>query len=190
MSFSPQDSAFSKALEAISTLKSGERCAISGFLGSSKAFFIASLLGKGVMPYTPTPNSEIRTALIITPTQEEAENFTKDINFFLGENAALLYPSWEILPFEAQSPHPDIVAARIDILYKLAHGHRNIIVTTASAILQKVMPKDILTPHIPLTPPLSPSLIKEGEGGVERGVLRFEVGQWLRKGVRCGLPAE
>ncbi|MBI3754268.1 MAG: transcription-repair coupling factor [Deltaproteobacteria bacterium] len=119
--------------------------ALSGLLGSSKAFFIARLFqSQDPAPASFKQGSNLKSFLIITPNQEEAEHFTKDINFFLGENAALLYPSWEILPFEAQSPHPDIVAARIDILYKLAHGHRNIIVTTASAILQKLMPKDIL----------------------------------------------
>ena len=144
MVVSPYDNTFLKVLEAISTLNSGERCALSGLLGSSKAFFIASLLGKGVMPYAPTTNSEPRTVLIITPTQEEAENFTKDINFFLGKKTALFYPSWEILPFESQSPHPDIIAARIDILNKLTHGHHNIIVTTPSAIMQRVIPKGVL----------------------------------------------
>ena len=155
MSVSPQDNSFHKALEAILALRLGERFVLSGLLGSSKAFFIASLLGKGFPPLSPsmrgikgevapTTNSEPRTVLIITPTQEEAENFTKDINFFLGKKTAFFYPSWEILPFESQSPHPDIIAARIDILHKLAHGHHNIIVTTSSAIMQRVIPKGVL----------------------------------------------
>ncbi|HBR17704.1 MAG: transcription-repair coupling factor [Deltaproteobacteria bacterium RIFCSPLOWO2_12_FULL_43_16] len=121
----------------MSALKSGERCAVSGLLGSSKAFFIAGLFEKTA-----------KTILIIASTQEDAEAFIKDINFFLGKNIALLYPSWEILPFEAQSPHPDIVAAKINILYKLAGGHSHIIVTTPAAILQRVMPKDILISSI------------------------------------------
>ena len=91
MSVSLQDNTFHKALEAISTLKSGQRCVLSGLLGSSKAFFIASLLR--------TPNSELRTILIVSPTQEEAETLVKDINFFLREEVTLFYPPCEVLPF-------------------------------------------------------------------------------------------
>lgn len=134
MSVSPQDSAFSKALEAISALKSGERCAVPGLLNSSKAFFIARLFEK-----------RAKSILIITPTQEEAEDFTKDINFFLGTDAARFYPSWETLPFETQSPHPDITAVRIAVLYKLKSGERQIVVTVPSAILQRVPSKDDLS---------------------------------------------
>ncbi len=169
MSVSPQYNTFLKALEAISTLKSGERCALSGLLGSSKAFFIASLFqSQGPVPASSPikdfvdkfkQGSNLKSVLIIVPTQEEAENLAKDINFFLGRNIALFYPSWEILPFEAQSPHPDIIAARIDILYKLAQGnhqmHRDppqadelIIVTTPSAIMQRVIPKGVLIPSV------------------------------------------
>jgi len=136
VSVSLQDNTFHKALEAISTLKSGQRCVLSGLLGSSKAFFIASLLR--------TPNSELRTILIVSPTQEEAETLVKDINFFLREEVTLFYPPCEVLPFEPQSPHPDISASRTDILYNLAQNLPHIIVATSSAIMQRVIPRDVL----------------------------------------------
>src|SRR3989338_3855338 len=114
----------------------GERCVLSGLLGSSKAFFIASLLR--------TLNSELRTILIVSPTQEEAETLAKDINFFFGEEAAIFYPPCEVLPFEPQSPHPDISASRTDILYNIAQNLPHIIVTTPSAIMQRVIPMNVL----------------------------------------------
>ena len=134
MVVSASNNIFHKALETISSLRSGERSALSGLLGSSKAFFIASLFKK-----------TNKTILIITPSEDEAEGLVKDINFFLGNNAAFFYPSWEILPFETQSPHPDIIAARINILYKLTQASHQMLVTTPSAILQKVLPKNALT---------------------------------------------
>ena len=134
MVVSASNNIFHKALETISSLRSGERSALSGLLGSSKAFFIASLFEK-----------TNKTILIITPSEDEAEGLVKDINFFLGNNAAFFYPSWEILPFETQSPHPDIIAARINILYKLTQASPQMLVTTPSAILQKVLPKNALT---------------------------------------------
>ncbi|MBI5327996.1 MAG: transcription-repair coupling factor [Deltaproteobacteria bacterium] len=159
---------FYKALESISCLKTGDRFALSGLLGSSKAFLIASLC-KSHDPLSQA-HRNLKSVLIISPTQEEAENFTKDINFFLGSNAAFFYPSWEIMPFEAQSPHPDIIAARINILYKLTQTPHHIIVTTPSAILQKVMPKSVLIPPLP-------PFVKEGVNGV----MRFEVGKEMNR---------
>lgn len=114
----------------------GERCVLSGLLGSSKAFFIASLFNSQLS----TPNS----LLIISPAQEEAETLAKDINFFLREEAAIFYPPCEVLPFEPQSPHPDISASRTDILYNLAQNLPHIIVATPSAIMQRVIPRNVL----------------------------------------------
>ena len=159
MVVSASNNIFHKALETISSLRSGERSALSGLLGSSKAFFIASLFKK-----------TNKTILIITPSEDEAEGLAKDINFFLGNHAALFYPSWEILPFEAQSPHPDIIAARINILYKLTQASHQMLVTTPSAILQKVLPRNALIPP-------SPPFEKGGHGGI----LRFEVGKEVNR---------
>ena len=114
----------------------GERCVLSGLLGSSKAFFIASIFNSQLS----TPNS----LLIISPAQEEAETLAKDINFFLREEVTLFYPPCEVLPFEPQSPHPDISASRTDILYNLAQNLPHIIVATSSAIMQRVIPRDVL----------------------------------------------
>ena len=175
MSVSLQDNTFHKALEAISSLKSGERCVISGLLNSSKAFFIASLFNPPLGDRFDPPKADCpqwKGGVIITPTQEEAENFAKDINFFLNKDIAIFYPSWEVLPFEAQMPHPDIIAARIDILYKLAQGNHHIIVTTPSAIIQRVMPKSVLIPTVTVGTDLK-SVPKD----VGQGVLRFEVGK-------------
>ena len=114
----------------------GERCVLAGLLGSSKAFFIASLFN--------THLSTLNSLLILSPAQEEAETLVKDINFFFGEEAAIFYPPCEVLPFEPQPPHPDISASRTDILYNIAQNLPHIIVTTPSAIMQRVIPRDVL----------------------------------------------
>ncbi|MBI5287161.1 MAG: hypothetical protein HY878_06185, partial [Deltaproteobacteria bacterium] len=131
--FSPQTNPFHNALEAISSLRSGEGSTLSGLFGSSKAFFIASFFQRIK-----------KSLLVVTPTQEDAEGFEKDLAFFLGEDNVLLYPSWEVLPFEAQSPHPDIEAKRIEVLYKLLKGQPLVVVTTPPALMQRVIPRDVL----------------------------------------------
>ena len=88
--------------------------------------------------------------LIISPTPSDAENLYGDLAFFLGEERSLppfrkrlhLFPSWEILPFEKLSPHPDNVAARLEGLYKLVEETAPILIATPAALLQRVIPKE------------------------------------------------
>ena len=88
--------------------------------------------------------------LIISPTPSDAENLYDDLVFFLGEERSLapfrkrlhLFPSWEILPFEKLSPHPDNVAARLEGLYKLVEETAPILIATPAALLQRIIPKE------------------------------------------------
>ena len=90
--------------------------------------------------------------LVIAPTAREAEQLFLDLGFFLGEEEARpplgkrlhLFPSWEILPFENLSPHPDSIAARLEGLYHLIEGQVPILVSSPSALMQRVIPREAL----------------------------------------------
>ena len=90
--------------------------------------------------------------LVVTPTAREAEQLFLDLSFFLGEEQETaplgkrlhLFPSWEILPFENLSPHPDSIAARLEGLYHLIEGQAPILVSTPSALMQRVIPREAL----------------------------------------------
>ena len=90
--------------------------------------------------------------LVIAPTAREAEQLFQDLAFFLGveESPPLLskrlhlFPSWEILPFENLSPHPDTIGARLEGLYHLVEGEAPILVSSAAAVMQQVIPKEAL----------------------------------------------
>lgn len=113
---------------------------LRGLKGGARAFFLSLLGAKARRPL-----------LVITPTVREAESLFCDLNFFLQEEQNRsplkkrlhLFPSWEILPFERLSPHPDQVAARLEGLYYLTEGEAPIIVSTPSALMQKVIPQDL-----------------------------------------------
>lgn len=91
-----------------------------------------------------------RPLLIVAPTTREAESLSLDLAFFLGEETDLflpqkrlqVFPSWEILPFERLSPHPDNVAARLEALYRLLVGPQPILISAPAALMQKVIPKE------------------------------------------------
>ncbi|HXV84247.1 MAG TPA: hypothetical protein VEG60_30725, partial [Candidatus Binatia bacterium] len=112
---------------------------VQGIQGGTKAYVLSLLAAKSRRPI-----------LVIAPTTTDAENLYDDLRFFMGEEGSLapfhnrlhLFPSWEVLPFEKLSPHPDNVAARLEGLYKLVEEQAPILVATPAALLQKVIPKE------------------------------------------------
>ncbi len=112
---------------------------LQGIQGGAKAYILSLIAEQSRRPI-----------LIITSTTTDAENLYDDLGFFLGEERSLppfrkrlhLFPSWEVLPFEKLSPHPDSVAARLEALYKLVEEHAPILIGTPSALMQKVIPKE------------------------------------------------
>jgi transcription-repair coupling factor (superfamily II helicase) len=111
---------------------------IQGLQGGARAFVLARVAERIKRPL-----------LIITANANQAENLYDDLSFFLGEERALppfrkrlhLLPSWEVLPFEKLSPHPDNIAGRLEGLYKLVEEAAPILISTPAALMQRVIPK-------------------------------------------------
>ena len=64
--------------------------------------------------------------------------------FFKPELEVITFPAWDCLPYDRVSPKNDIIGLRIETLYKLLKKKRNrnrLILTTVSALLQKVPPR-------------------------------------------------
>jgi transcription-repair coupling factor (superfamily II helicase) len=93
-----------------------------------------------------------RPILVIAAGAQDAENLHDDLSFFIGEQSSLapfrrrlhLFPSWEVLPFEKLSPHPDNLAGRLEGLYKLIEEPAPILISTPAALMQKVIPRETL----------------------------------------------
>ena len=93
-----------------------------------------------------------RPILIIAATAHDTESLYDDLTFFTGLDRSLapfrkrlhLLPSWEVLPFEKLSPHPDNLAGRLEGLYKLIEEPAPILISTPAALMQKVIPKETL----------------------------------------------
>ena len=63
------------------------------------------------------------------------------IGFFAPELPVLRFPAWDCLPYDRASPHPSIMAERLQTLSRLARegaGRPRIILTTVNAALQRV----------------------------------------------------
>jgi transcription-repair coupling factor (superfamily II helicase) len=126
------DRLFSKVIESISSLEAGEKLAILS-PPPLRTFVTTALF-----------NKTSRSLMVIVPTREDGERFARDLGFYSGKDAAIFFPPWEVLPFEEQSPHPEIVAERIEVLYRLSTASPTIVVATPRSIMQRVMPEEVL----------------------------------------------
>ena len=84
--------------------------------------------------------------LILTESEKQAEELISDFLFFGEELTSDIhyYPAWEPHPYDTFSPHPQNVIARLEVLYELVQKQGHIIVTTIEAIMQRVIPQEIL----------------------------------------------
>ncbi|HEV8481681.1 MAG TPA: transcription-repair coupling factor [Candidatus Eisenbacteria bacterium] len=83
-----------------------------------------------------------RTLLWVQADAERADTAREDLELFLDHDEILYYPEPETLPYESRSPHPSLLAQRLETLYTLAaphaRKHGRVIVTTVRALAQRV----------------------------------------------------
>ena len=107
------------------------RITLPGLKGSAAACVLAEMLR--VHP---------RNVLVITADQEGADEFSRELGFFgIAEGGPLSFPAWDVPPFSAASPHPDISAARLDTLFRLLNGLARVVALPVAAALQRVLPR-------------------------------------------------
>ena len=83
-----------------------------------------------------------RTIVVIAP--EKTEEILADIE--LVEKRTLYFPAYDILPYDTSRPDTEIVARRIETVYRMMETPRHIIVTSPRALLEKTIPKQLLKP--------------------------------------------
>jgi len=121
-------------------LEEGERhIHLEGLWETSKEFLIALLRGRLTGNF-----------LVLAPSPALAENLYHDLQFFVhkiwpeqANYSVHLFPTWEILPYEAQSPVPELVCQRVESLYALINHTAAIVVAPVQAALQNLLPKKV-----------------------------------------------
>jgi len=108
--------------------------------------------------------------MLVVPTDNEVEAMTSDARFFYAaveglsdpelSRAVMPFPSLEVDPYRAITPHLDVASARAKVLSSLARGSAQIVIASAAALLPRVSsPQRILeaTRDIVLGDTLSPN---------------------------------
>ncbi|WP_115895776.1 transcription-repair coupling factor [Marinomonas pollencensis] len=122
-------------LDALSlTLKTGYKNLIEGLDGSRKALQLLAIAKQYKRP-----------AVCITNTIAELNELEDELAFLSsGQQTVLRFSDWETLPYDAFSPHQDIISQRLETLAKLSECDAPIILTTAASCLTRLCPKQHL----------------------------------------------
>ena len=108
--------------------------------------------------------------VVITAHQSGAQRLMEELAFFNPARSGLrllLFPDWEILPYDRFSPYQDIVSERLAILLELRNMRRGILVVPVSALAHRLLPAQYLRAH---------SLLLRAGQTLEAGVFRQELG--------------
>jgi len=125
-----------KFLTDLTSLLQAEDAVVSvaGLQGSAPAYLLSRLI-----PGLSAP------LLIVTADQEGADELCRELRYFAARPEEILpFPSWDVTPFEAASPHPDIVGERLNALLRLLDGRARALVVPLASALQRVLPRAVL----------------------------------------------
>jgi len=81
----------------------------------------------------------------VTRDTQRAAALEDELRIFAGNLPVLHFPDWETLPYDAFSPHPDIVSQRIATLYQLPGTTRGVLVVPVATLMQRIAPRSHIT---------------------------------------------
>lgn len=121
--------------------KSGHRFALPGVHGSADAFVLAQAATE--------LKSQQRMLAIVVANATDAQRLLAEIPWF-GNKAELrchLLPDWETLPYDAFSPHQDLVSERLATLYEIQNGQCDVLIVPATTALVRMAPPSFLAAY-------------------------------------------
>ncbi len=86
--------------------------------------------------------------LAVVADPAAAYRLCRELEFFSsGRLHVVTLPDWETLPYDAFSPHPDIVSDRLRTLHRLPAITRGVLVVPVRTLLQRLAPPSFLAAH-------------------------------------------
>ncbi|TAM23004.1 MAG: transcription-repair coupling factor, partial [Rhodanobacter sp.] len=81
----------------------------------------------------------------VTRDTQRASALEDELRIFAGNLPVLHFPDWETLPYDAFSPHPQIVSQRIATLYRLPDVKHGVLVVPMTTLMQRIAPRSHIT---------------------------------------------
>jgi transcription-repair coupling factor (superfamily II helicase) len=94
-----------------------------------------------------TPTAHGRALAIVTAKPGDAVRLAQEMRWFAPLLRVLLLPDWETLPYDAFSPHQDLVSERLSTLYALQQHDCDVVLAPVATALQRLAPARYLASH-------------------------------------------
>ncbi len=95
-----------------------------------------------------TLRAERRTLVVVVADAPDAQRLLSEIDWFGKQGGRQLrchlLPDWETLPYDAFSPHQDLVSERLATLHELRSGECDVLIVPASTALLRLGPPSFL----------------------------------------------
>jgi transcription-repair coupling factor (superfamily II helicase) len=85
--------------------------------------------------------------IVLVANALDAQRLLQEIPWFNQELRCHLLPDWETLPWDAFSPHQDLVSERLATLYEVQHGQADVLLVPASTALVRLAPPAFLAAY-------------------------------------------
>ena len=120
--------------------KPGARFALPASYGSADAYALA------------VAGLELKTRkqmlTVIVANASDGQRLLEEIPWFAdGKLACHLLPDWETLPYDAFSPHQDLVSERLATLHEIQNGQCDVLIVPATTALVRLAPPSFLAAY-------------------------------------------
>jgi transcription-repair coupling factor (superfamily II helicase) len=120
--------------------KSGQRFALPTLYGSADAYALALAA------------RELKAAkqmlVVVVANASDGQRLLDEIPWFAEDKLAChLLPDWETLPYDAFSPHQDLVSERLATLHEVQNGHCDVLIVPATTALVRLAPPSFLASY-------------------------------------------
>ena len=86
--------------------------------------------------------------MVIAANANSARQIEEEIRFYIDPGFPVLhFPDRECLPYDAFSPHPDIISARLETLYRLPQFERGVVLSAVATVMHRLPPQAFVTAH-------------------------------------------
>lgn len=116
-----------------SAFKPGQKFSVARPIGSGDALWLTQLA-----------QQTQKCLAVFCADPLEAQRLTEEMRLFAAHLSIHQFPDWETLPYDAFSPHQDLISERLQTLNQLRQGHVDILVIPVTTALYRLAPPSFL----------------------------------------------
>ena len=93
---------------------------------------------------------EDRPLIIVLPNAHEVNRLKRELIWGLGDSRleVVVFPDWEILPYDHFSAHQSIISERILLLHRLSRIRKGIVLVSMNTLMHQMTPPSYIESHV------------------------------------------